>query len=117
MFDLIKDRVISMLREDVPDILWPTVWWLLPLSAILILPLGTLFFQALLYVEINTARPLQLLWLCSLVYGPVVGISILVLAGRAGLSITLTNRVKWLARFAVVTPFLSLVLLFLIFSR
>lgn len=117
MFDIIKDRVISMLREDVPDVLWPTVWWLLPLSAILILPLGTLFFEALLYLEIDTVRPLQLLWLCSLVYGPAVGISVLFLAGHAGLSYALTNRVKWLARLAVVSPVLSLLSLFLIFTN
>jgi hypothetical protein len=57
------------------------------------------------------------LWLFSLVYGPVVGISVLFLVGHAGLSYTLVNRVKWLARFAVVSPFLILVLLILIFSR
>jgi hypothetical protein len=115
--DTIKERIISLLRGVVPHVLWSTFWWLLPLSAILLLPVGSLFFQALLYLEIDTVRPLQMLWLFSLVFGPVVGISILGLAGHARLSFTLANRVKWLARIAVVSPILSLWILFLIFGR
>jgi len=117
MLDKFKERIILMLRGVVPHVLWSFVWWLPPLSAILIVPLGSLVLEGLLHFGIDTVRPLQLLWLGSLVYGPVVGIWVLLLAGHAGLSLTLTNRVKWLARFAVIGPISSLYLLHLIFGR
>lgn len=112
MIDRLKEQIISLLREDVPEFLWIPSWWLAPLSAIVMLPLGTLVLEALLYLDIDTVRPMQVMWLFALAYGPAVGLTVLFLVGKAGLPISVIGRVKWLARFAVISPILFLFIMF-----
>jgi hypothetical protein len=92
-------------------------WWAVPISAILLLPLGTAFFQLLTAWRVPEApRWLQLSWIFALLYGLVAGALILLLVGKAGIPSSDINKVKWLAGIAVISPFLELSLLFWIFS-
>jgi hypothetical protein len=53
----------------------------------------------------------------SILGGPSVGVWTLVFVDFADLSLQLTSKIKWLSRFAVVSPILLLLTLFLIFAK
>jgi hypothetical protein len=101
-----------------PSKYWRAAWWAVPISAILLLPLGTAFFQLLSAWRVPEApRWLQLSWVFALLYGLLGGVLVLLLVGQAGLPSRDINKVKWLARIAVISPFLELSVLFWIFSN
>lgn len=111
-------QIINMLKEMVPTRLWPHIWWLIPVSAIVLLPSGSLFLASMTRLGLEEGpRLTQLLMLFAPLYGMIAGLLVLVLVDEAGLTTTLVNRYKWLARLAVVSPTLMLLILFLIFSR
>jgi hypothetical protein len=113
---IIREKIVDWFREKIPSNYWTIVWWFIPLSAIFLLPLGLIFTFILGQTGFEAVgRLTQLLILFSLFYGFISGITILSLVDLAELSAT--NKIKWLARFAVVTPLLTLLTLFLIFSR
>ena len=115
---LTKEKIIKCLREKIPLKFWTITWWFIPLSAILLLPLGIIFTFTLGQIGFEgVGRLTQLLMLFSIFYGFASGISILWLIDSAELSLIAINKIKWLARFGVVTPLLTLLTLFLIFSR
>lgn len=113
-----RKEAVRFLKEIIPVNYWSTVWWFVPSLAIFLLPLelalnfllGKLGFA-------GVGRLTQLLILFSLLYGVVSGVVVLGLANFSGLSESLIYKVKWLSRFAIVSPLLTLLILFLIFSR
>ena len=113
-----REKIVNRLRQYIPSALWPILWWLPALVAIAALPIGTLFLEALAYLEVGGApRLLQLLMISSILLGPCVGVFSLLFVDFAGLDHRLTGRVKWLSRLAVVFPILFLLVLFLIFAK
>lgn len=114
---MIKPKVITLLRENIPLYLWNFVWWMPSLLAILLLPIGVLFFESIAQIGFAEPRGEQLLFILSIFYGVGIGTITLLLVDKAGLSTKLIQKVKWLARFAIITPFLTLLILFWIFGR
>jgi hypothetical protein len=115
---LTKEKIIKWLREKIPLRFWTIVWWFIPLSAIFLLPLGIIFTFILGKIGFEgIGRLTQLLILFSIFYGFVSGIIVIWMVDSAKLSLTASSKIKWLARFGVVTPLLTVLTLFLIFSR
>jgi hypothetical protein len=114
---MIRKRTVDFLRGQIKPGLWEFVWWIPSVVAIVLLPLGTLFFQLMSVLGFSEPRAVQLLFLVAIFYGAGIGITTLLLIDKAELSVNLLSRAKWLARFAVVTPLLTLLILFWIFSR
>lgn len=113
-----KGAFVQFLRNLIPNKYWEIVWWIVPLSAIFVLPVGLPVTYVLTMAELDGApRLTQLLILSSVFYGPVSGTLVLLLVKHAGLSVKSVGRISWLARIAVVTPVLIILTLFLIFSR
>lgn len=114
---VIRKQIIEFLRNYIPDCLWILFWFLTPLVAIIFLPAGLLFFQLLELFGIFEPRAVQLLMLSSIAFGFVVGISTLLLIDKAEISTEYIQKVKWLARFSIISPVLILLIIFWIFSR
>ncbi len=114
---MIRTKIIIWLRQITPSILWNFVWWFPSFLAVVLLPVGLLFFESIKLVGVAEPRGEQMLMIFSIFYGIGVGIATLLLVNKAELSANLLQKVKWLARFAIVTPFLTLLILFWIFSR
>lgn len=113
-----RKQIINFLRGKIPSNLWISFWWFIPLSAIILLPIGLKFtyFLGLIGFE-GAGRLTQLLILVSLFYGFVGGIFVLLLVDYAEIQSNLISKIKWLARLAAVAPILTILSLFLIFSK
>ncbi|MDQ3799254.1 MAG: hypothetical protein M3384_07385 [Acidobacteriota bacterium] len=113
-----RREIVDFLQEKIPSSLWAFGWWFVPLSAVFLLPSGLIFTIILGKIGVEeSGRLTQLLMLFSLFYGFAGGFSVLLLADFAEMPLASINKVKWLARLAVVAPVLTLLILFLIFSR
>ncbi|MFN0140399.1 MAG: hypothetical protein ACKVQW_09995 [Pyrinomonadaceae bacterium] len=110
--------IIGRLKGLIPEKHWKGVWWFLPSFAIILLPFGSLFLQILAYMGFEDApRLTQLLMAFSVLFGPAIGLSCLFFVDYAGFPPTHADRLKWLARIAVVFPLLLLLTLFLVFAK
>jgi hypothetical protein len=109
-----KRRIfVNWLQANVPPWRWEQIWWLAPSFTLLMLPLGTLVLRILGALGWDgVPRATQGLMLLSVLSGLVVGSLTIWSAGEAGLNSRLFYRVQWLARFAVVGPFLTLAVIF-----
>jgi hypothetical protein len=97
----------------VPPNRWEQVWWAAPAVILLLLPLGSLVLRLLALLGwAGAPRATQGLMLLSVFGGVVVGSLILWSVRDAGLEPRFCQRVQWLARFAVVGPFLTLAVMF-----
>ena len=114
---MIRQNIINWLRKNIPCSFWNFAWWVPSSLAIVLLPIGVLFFEAIAKIGFAEPRGEQLLFVISIFYGVGIGVATLLLANKAELSVQLLQKVKWLARFAIVTPFLTLLFLFWVFSR
>ena len=115
---MIRDTLTNGIREVIPTDYRSRFWWIAPLSGILICPLGSLICEVLIRIGIYEAVRLeQFVCLFSLIYGPVVGISVLLLIRYSGTSLQGMSGGKWLSRFAIVTPFLFLLVIFEILKK
>jgi hypothetical protein len=104
---------IDGLHANVPSDRWEQFWWLAPTVTLLMLPVGAMVLRVLgLLGWYGAPRATQGLMLLSIVSGVAVGSLVLWSVEEAGLAPRLLYRVQWLARFAVVGPFLTLALLF-----
>lgn len=104
---------VSWLRERVPPERWDQVWWLAPLIFLLLLPVGAAILQVLGRLGwYGAPRATQGLMLFSVVGGLVVGSVVLWSVREADLEPHALNRAQWLARFAVLGPFFTLVIMF-----
>lgn len=111
-------ELVELIRSKLRAEIWPTFWVLVPLSAIIQLPIGLILFRALAVMGITEApRWSQLHILFSVMYGLVSGIFALGTVGFAGLSEKHTIIVIWLARAAIVLPALLILALFAILAR
>jgi hypothetical protein len=112
-----RQLFINWLHGNVPPDRREQVWWLAPTVTLLLLPVGSMVLRVLgLLGWYGAARATQGLILLSLVSGVAVGSLILWSIEEAGLEPRLLYRVKWLARFAVFGPFLTLGAMFWIAS-
>lgn len=108
-----RQLFVDWLRASVPPGRWEQVWWAAPAVTLLMLPLGALALRILGLLGWDGApRATQGLMLLSVFGGVVVGSLILWSVRDAGLEPRLRHRVQWLARFAVVGPFLTLAVMF-----
>ncbi len=108
-----RREFINWLRERVPPERWEQVWWLAPTVMLLLLPVGAAILQVLGRLGWYGAPiATQGLMLFSVVGGAVVGAVELWSIREADLEPHALNRAQWLARFAVVIPFLTLVVMF-----
>ena len=114
---MIKMKIVNWLREITPAGFWNFIWWLPSLLAIILLPLGIIFFRVMAQIGFAQPRGEQLLFILSIFYGIGIGTVTILLVDKANLSRDVLYKAKWLARFAIVTPFLILSILFWIFSR
>ena len=81
-----RKEITSWLNEILHLYLWEMFWWLLPLSGIFLLPVGSLALQILLRIGlVEAVIQTQLLILFSIVYGPFCGILVLLLVDSAEL--------------------------------
>jgi ABC-type sulfate transport system permease component len=113
-----RKQIINVLKDKIPSNLWINFWWFISVSAIILLPIGLVFtyFLGLSGFE-GSERLTQILILFSVFYGLIVGIFILLLVDYADIQSNLISKIKWLARFAVVAPILTILTLFLIYSK
>lgn len=110
---LLRNRFVAWLRSRIPASKWEQAWWLAPALALAILPIG---FAGLFVLELigwaGTGRAGQGLALLALLSGPIVGLLILWSIREAGLKTRSRVRAEWLARFAILGPLLTLLILF-----
>ena len=113
-----KTKIIEIMPEKINPKFWNSFWIFAPTAAIFLLPFGALltYILSLLGFE-GIGRLNQLLILFSITYGCLIGTTILLLADKLEIPLNLTNKIKWLARFAIITPLLTILILFLVFSR
>lgn len=114
---MIKTKIVNRIQKKVPSNLYKFVWWMPSSLAIVILPIGLLFFELIKFVGLVEPRGEQMLMIFSIFYGIGIGTATLLLVDKAGLSTNLLQKTKWIAKFAIITPFLTLLILFWIFSR
>lgn len=114
---MVKTKIVDWIQENIPSNLWNFIWWFPSFLAIVLLPVGLLFFESIALAGFAEPRGEQLLMILSIFYGVGIGTVTLLLVGKAEISAKFLQKVKWLARFAIVTPFLTLLILFWIFSR
>jgi hypothetical protein len=111
---LAKRRVfVRWMQIYVPPDWWESIWWVAPAATLALLPLG---FSVLALLELlgwsGAGRAGQGLILLALSAGFVVGITTLWSIDEAGLKPDKRARAEWLARFAIVGPFLFVLALF-----
>ena len=113
-----RTKIIEILRKKIDPKFWSSFWLYVPAIALFILPVGLLstYILGLLGFQ-GVGRLVQIIIIFSIIYGFLNGTTVLFLANDLGFSPNHTSRIKWLARFAVVTPLLSILILFLVFSR
>ncbi len=113
-----RTKIVEILREKINPKFWNSFWLFAPTTAILLLPFGVMstYILGLMGFE-GVGRLTQLLILFSIFYGFLIGVAVLLLADKLEIPPSLINKVKWLARFAIVTPLLSILILFAVFSR
>ena len=108
-----RRKFVEWLRANVPTKRWEQVWWLVPTTILLLLPVGALALYILGLIGWDGAPiATQGLMFFSVVGGVTVGTLILWSVGEAELEPKLLSRVQWLARFTVVGPFLTLFTMF-----
>ncbi|HXH69575.1 MAG TPA: hypothetical protein VNI60_04425 [Pyrinomonadaceae bacterium] len=113
-----KTKIVEIVREKINPKFWNTFWLFAPTTAIFILPVGLLSIYILGLIGFEgVGRLTHLLILFSITYGILIGVTVLLLADKLEIPKNLTDKIKWLARFAIVTPLLSILILFLVFSR
>jgi hypothetical protein len=112
-----KHEFINWLRTRVPDERWEQVWLGVPVIVLLLLPIGSLILRALAFVGwAGAAQATQGLMLISVAGGVIVGSLVLWSAQDAHLDPSSYQRVLWLGRFAIVGPFLTLLIMFWVAS-
>lgn len=108
-----RQLCINWMRANVPPDRWEQVWWLAPTISLLLLPVGAAILQVLgRFGWYGATRATQGLMLLSVVGGLVVGSVVLWSVREANLEPHALNRAQWLARFAVLGPFFTLLILF-----
>lgn len=115
-----RTKIVEILREKINPKFWNSFWLFAPATAIFLLPIGLMFLRNLgllgLKVEPEEGeRLVHLLMLFSIIYGILIGVTVLLLADKLEVPLNLTNKIKWLAVFAIVTPLLSILILIWIF--
>ena len=107
-----RERLVNWLRERVPPNRWNQIWWQAPAMTLLLLPVG---LPLIWLLEIlgwdNDGRASQGLALLAVTSGPVVGLVVLWSAKHAQLDPHNLRLSLWLARLAVVGPFLTILAL------
>lgn len=108
-----RRRFVNWLRGHVPPERWEQVWWLTPALTLLLLPVGAPILQLLMRLGWDGApRATQGLMVLSVLSGVAVGSVVLWSVKEAGLEPGAYNRAQWLARFAILGPFLTLLVMF-----
>lgn len=107
--------LITWLRVYIPTERWNAAWLLAPTLALLLLPIGAGLLQILSRLGIAGApRATQALIILSIPLGVLVGSTILLSGDAAELPPVVLSRAKWLARFAVVGPLITVLAFFLV---
>ena len=114
-----RTEIVETLREKINPKFWNSFWVFAPATAIFILPICFIFIYILgllgLKVEPDDDRIIKLPMLFSIIYGILIGATVLLLADKLEVPLTLTNKIKWLAIFVIVTPLLSILILIWVF--
>lgn len=110
---MMRQQFVRWLREHVPHERWEQMWWLAPAGTLLLLPLGAPLLQVLAWLGWHGApRATQSLMLLAILGGVVVGGLVLWSVEEAGLDSAILNRARWMGRFAVIGPLLTLLIIF-----
>lgn len=113
----IRRTFVRWLEENVPPEYWEKVWWVTPLTMILLVPVGSPILYGLEFLGLpGGARAIQALMLLTIIGGPVIGFIVLWSVKEANLEPHIRSRAIWLSRLAVPGPFLILLFLFWIVS-
>ena len=108
-----RQEFINWLRERVPPDRWNQIWWVAPAMTLLLLPVGALLLQlARMTGWYGAARATQGLMVLAITSGIVIGLVVLWSVNLAELDSQILRRSQWLARFAVLGPLLTLLLMF-----
>ncbi len=109
-----RNEVIDLLRNAIPE----RVWFGIPLTGILLLPIGLplLYVLGILGLQ-ESPRLTQALMIFSVLYGPLVGAATLFLIRHSNVSLRRTDVAQWLARLSIVSPILMLLTLFAFLGR
>lgn len=114
---MIRQPIVDSLRNYIPSDIWSLCWFLPSTGAIILLPLGLLFFQFLEFFEVYEPRGQQMLGIFSVFAGIGIGLMTLFLVDKAEISMENTRRVKVLAGLSIVSPILIISIIFWIYSR
>ncbi len=113
-----NSNLVVAMKERIAPKFWKPFWFFAPMSAMFLLPFGLLVTYILGFIGFEgVGRLNQLLILFSVFYGFFIGTAVLFFADKLELISNFADKVKWLGRFAIVTPILTILVLFLIFSR
>ena len=115
-----RTKIVEILRGKINPKFWNSFWVFAPATAIFLLPIGIIFLRNLdlLGIELEPEegeKLVHLLILFSIIYGILIGATVLLLADKLEVSANLINKIKCLAIFAIVAPLLSFLILFWIF--
>lgn len=113
-----REDFVEFLRKLVPQSWWSRIWWLAPLTCLLLIPLGLLVLEGLTVLGwVGAPRAMQGLMLFAIVAGPVVGSAVLLTVRKARLNDRRERVALWLARLAIPGPLATVLLLFWIVRR
>ncbi len=110
--------IFDFLRNVVPNWLWNLIWYLAPVSAILMMPLGSFLLYLLMYLGLEEApRLTQLNILLSPIYGIFGAIFVLLFVGKARLSQINTRIIRILAMMSLIAAPVTTAILFVFYSK
>ena len=115
-----KTKIVEILREKINPKFWNSFWLFAPTTAIFLLPVCFIFLRILVLLGLKVGPDesdmiIKLPMLFSIIYGILIGTTVLLLADKLEVSANLINKIKCLAIFAIVAPLLSFLILFWIF--
>lgn len=116
-----RTKIVEILREKINPKSWNSFWLFAPATAIFLLPVCFMFLRILGLLGIKGPEGAEGEWiitlpmLFSIIYGILIGVTVLLLADKLEVPLNLINKIKWLAVFAIVTPFLSCLILIWVF--
>jgi hypothetical protein len=108
-----REGFINWLRERVPPHRWDQIWWIAPTITLLLLPIGVPLLRLIGMIGwYGAPRATQGLMLFAVTSGVVVGSVVLWSVKDAQLVPDKLRRAQWLARLAVIGPFLTILAMF-----
>jgi hypothetical protein len=113
-----RTEFVDWLRTNVPVQRWESVWWQFSVFILLMLPIGVPVLYLIGFLGWNgVGRATQGLMMASVVGGVTIGPFVLFCVEQAGLRPIQVHRAKWLARLAIIGPFLELLIMLGLMAR